>query len=260
MRFNVDGREVFAATGGKDFDPAKPSVAFLHGAGMDHTVWMLQARWFAHHGRNVLAFDLPGHGRSQGPGLASIEAMADFVAAALKSADAPDAALAGHSMGALVALELASRGQARALALLGAAEAMPVHPKLLAAARGNDHAAIDMIADWGFGRGAQLGGAQNPGAWMVGGGVRLLETAKGPALGDDLAACDSYKGAPQAAAKVKCPALIVVGTADRMTPPAGARALAAKIPGARTVDIAGSGHMMMVEKPDATLDALAGIL
>jgi pimeloyl-ACP methyl ester carboxylesterase len=95
---------------------------------------------------------------------------------------------------------------------------------------------------------------------MVGGGVRLLETAKGPALGDDLAACDAYKGAGAAAAKVKCPALIVIGTADRMTPPAGARSLAAKIPGARTVDIAGAGHMMMVEKPDATLDALAGVL
>ncbi len=260
MKLVVEGREIFAATGGKDFDPAKPSIAFLHGAGMDHTVWMLQARWFAHHGRNVLAFDLPSHGRSQGPGLTTIEAMADFVAAALMGAGAADAALAGHSMGALVALELASRGQARALALLGAAETMPVHPKLLGAARNGDHAAIDMIADWGFGRGAQLGGAQSPGTWMVGGGVRLLETAKGPALGDDLAACDSYKGAANAAAKVKCKALIVIGTADRMTPPSGARALAAKIPGARTVDIAGAGHMMMVEKPDATLDALAGVL
>ena len=260
MEFVVDDRKVFAATGGKKFDPAKPSIVFLHGAGMDHTVWTLQTRYFAHHGRNALALDLPGHGRSDGPGLTSIAAMADFVARVCASLGIAEPALAGHSMGALIALDFAARHKVRALALLGAAEAMPVHPKLLEAARKNDHAAIDMIADWGFGRSAQLGGAAAPGTWMVGGGVRLLETARGPALGDDLAACDSYKGAAEAAAKVACPTLVVIGTTDRMTPPAGARALAKRIAGSRTVEIAGSGHMMMIEKPDATLDALAAHL
>jgi pimeloyl-ACP methyl ester carboxylesterase len=260
MEFVVDGRKVFAATGGKKFDPAKPSVVFLHGAGMDHTVWTLQTRYFAHHGRNALALDLPGHGRSEGPGLTAIAAMADFVARVCATLGIAEPALAGHSMGALVALDYASRFKARALALLGAAEAMPVHPKLLDAARKGDHAAIDMIADWGFGRAAQLGGAQAPGTWMVGGGVRLLETAKGSALADDLAACDAHKSAPEAAAKIACPTLVLIGAADRMTPPAGGRALAARIKGARTIEIAGAGHMMMVEKPDATLDALAAIL
>ncbi len=260
MEFAVDGRKIFAATGGKKFDPARPSIVFLHGAGMDHTVWTLQTRYFAHHGRNALAFDLPGHGRSAGPGLTSIAAMADFVARACASLGIAAPALAGHSMGALIALEFASRSRTRALALLGAAEAMPVHPKLLDAARKNDHAAIDMIADWGFGRAAQLGGAQAPGTWMVGGGVRLLETAKGPALGDDLAACDAYKGAPEAAAKVACPTLVVIGAADRMTPAAGGRTLAGRIAGAKIAEIPGAGHMMMIEKPDATLDALAAHL
>ena len=260
MEFAVDGRKIFAATGGKKFDPARPSIVFLHGAGMDHTVWTLQTRYFAHHGRNALALDLPGHGRSAGPGLTSIAAMADFVARACASLGIAAPALAGHSMGALIALEFASRSRTRALALLGAAEAMPVHPKLLDAARKNDHAAIDMIADWGFGRAAQLGGAQAPGTWMVGGGVRLLETAKGPALGDDLAACDAYKGAPEAAAKVACPTLVVIGAADRMTPAAGGRTLAGRIAGAKIAEIPGAGHMMMIEKPDATLDALAAHL
>jgi pimeloyl-ACP methyl ester carboxylesterase len=260
MEFVVDASKVFAVTGGKPFDPAKPSVVFLHGAGMDHTVWTLQTRYFAHHGRNALALDLPGHGRSARPGLKSIAAMADFVARACASLGIAEPALAGHSMGALVALEFASRFKARALALLGAAEAMPVHPKLLDAARNGDHAAIDMIADWGFGRAAQLGGAQAPGTWMVGGGVRLLETAKGPALADDLAACDAYKTAPDAAAKIACPTLVLIGMTDRMTPPAGGRALAKRIAGSKTIEIAGAGHMMMVEKPDATLDALASIL
>ncbi len=79
MEFSVDDKSVFAATGGRPFDPALPSIVFVHGAAMDHTVWALQTRYFAHHGRNVLAIDLPGHGRSAGPALADMGAMADWV-------------------------------------------------------------------------------------------------------------------------------------------------------------------------------------
>lgn len=261
MDLVVDGRRVFAATGGKAFDPGLPSVVFVHGAGMDHTVWNLQTRWFAHHGRNALAIDLPGHGRSQGPALASIEAMADFVPRLLDAAGAKQAALVGHSMGALVSLAAAARHaeRVRALALVGVAALMPVHPKLLEAAAKGDHAAVEMIADWAFGRRAQLGGARAPGTWMVGGGVRLLERVAGGVLASDLSACDSYKDALAAAAAVHCPTLYLLGAADRMTPAAGARTLIAATQGAREQVLAGAGHMAMVEAPDATLDALAGI-
>ena len=67
MKLTVDGRAVSATTGGTDFDPAKPAVIFLHGAGFDRTAWRLQTRWFAHHGRSVLAVDFPAHGWSYGP-------------------------------------------------------------------------------------------------------------------------------------------------------------------------------------------------
>ena len=80
MKLNVDDREVFATTGGADLDPRRPAVIFLHGAGFDRTTWRLQTRWFAHHGRSVLAVDFPGHGWSQGLGLDSIAAMADWTA------------------------------------------------------------------------------------------------------------------------------------------------------------------------------------
>ena len=46
---------------------AKPTVVFVHGAGLDHSWFGLQSRYFGYHGRNVLALDLPGHGRSRGP-------------------------------------------------------------------------------------------------------------------------------------------------------------------------------------------------
>src|SRR3546814_14320504 len=83
MRFEVTGRTVFAATGGRPFDPALPALVFVHGAGMDHTVWTLQTRYFAYHGWSVLAVDLPGHGGSDGPALDSIEAMGEWVRVAL---------------------------------------------------------------------------------------------------------------------------------------------------------------------------------
>jgi pimeloyl-ACP methyl ester carboxylesterase len=117
--------------------------------------------------------------------------------------------------------------------------------------------AIDLISSWGFGRRAHLGGAQAPGTWMLGGATRLLERARGGALAADLAACDAYANARTAAKAVRCPTLVIAGATDRMAPARGARELAGLIDDARVVEIAGSGHMMMVEKPDATLDALA---
>jgi pimeloyl-ACP methyl ester carboxylesterase len=258
MELSVDGKPVFAATGGKRFKPGSPTILFLHGAGLDHTVWTLQTRYFAHHGRNVLAVDLPGHGRSAGPALGSIAALADWVIRLLDAAGLDKAALVGHSMGALVALEAAARAHARvwALALLGVAGRMPVHPDLLEAAHAGQHGAIDLIASWGFGRRAHLGGAQAPGLWMLGSGIRLLEHGDA-VLGRDLAACNDYTGALDAAANVACPVLLLLGEIDRMTPPAAARDLAARFPDSRTVVLPGAGHLMMIEQPDRALDALA---
>lgn len=259
MEVRVDGAPVFAATGGRAFKPGLPSVVFVHGAGMDHTIWTLQTRYFAHHGRNVLAVDLPGHGRSGGTPHDSIGALADWLIRFFDAAQLDKAALVGHSMGALVALEAAARAPTRvwALALLGVAGRMPVHPDLLKSAARGEHAAVDLVASWGFGRRAHLGGARAPGLWMLGGGIRLLERDQNGALSLDLNACDSYKLAADAAAKVACPVLLLAGELDRMTPPSGARDLAAQFQDSRIVIVSGAGHLMMVEQPDSTLDALS---
>jgi pimeloyl-ACP methyl ester carboxylesterase len=258
MNLVVDGEPVFAATGGRTFDPQQPAVLFLHGAGMDHTVWALQTRYFAHHGRSVLALDLPGHGRSGASPLRSVEAMADWVLRVLDAAAVTQAALVGHSMGALVGLATAASAPARVrgLALLGVAERMPVHPELQAAADDDRRLAPELVASWGHGRSGHLGGNPAPGLWMMGGALSLLERAPAGALAADLAACNAYGGAPAAAARVACPTLLLLGAADRMTPPAKAKALAESIRGARTVILPDAGHMLMTERPDAVIDAL----
>lgn len=262
MDLTVDGKRVFAATGGKRFDPALPAVIFLHGAGMDHTVWTHQTRWFAWHGRGVLALDLPGHGKSDGPALGTIDALADWTLRLVAAAGLEKAALVGHSMGAIVAIEAAARapGKVRALALLGAALEMPVHADLLAAGHEGRALARELIANWGLGARAQVGLAETPGVWLTGATLRLLERGAKGLIGVDLAACDRYRNGAAAAARVTCPALVVIGDGDRMSPPKAGAAMAAAIPGARAATIAGAGHMMMIERPGDTLDALKAFL
>lgn len=258
MQLEIDGRRAFAATGGRPFDAALRAVVLVHGAGMDHTVWAAQSRYLAHHGRAVLAVDLPGHGRSDGPPLATVAELGDWLARLLEAAGAGRAVLAGHSMGALACLAAAARHpeRARALALCGCAAAMPVHPDLLTAARADDHAAVDMINAWAHGGGSHLGGHPQAGTWLIGGGNRLLERARPGVLAADLAACAEFAEGAALAAAVACPTLVVVGEQDRMTPAKAGRQLAALIPGAEVEAIADCGHMVMTEKPRETLAAL----
>jgi pimeloyl-ACP methyl ester carboxylesterase len=260
MQLSVNGHEVFAATGGRAFDSALPAVVFLHGAGFDHATWALHSRWFAHHGFAVLAPDLPGHGRSAGPALTSIAAMADWTVALLDAADAKPAHLIGHSMGSLIALDTAARHPDRvsALSLIGTAAAMTVGPDLLKAAEANDQAAIDMVSIWGLGFAAELGGSLAPGLWMHGSAQATLKRCAPGVLFNDLAACNAYQDALASAARVKVPATLILGEKDMMTPAKAGKALAAAIPQARTMVVPGAGHMIMTERPDALLAALRG--
>jgi pimeloyl-ACP methyl ester carboxylesterase len=261
MDLQLDGA-VFLADQGRPFDPAKPTILFVHGAGMDHSVWPLQARHFAYRGWNALALDLPGHGRSAGELLTSIEAMADWLARLIEALGVETAALVGHSMGALAVLECAARspGKVDQIALLGAAPAMPVHPDLLAAAAKALPLGARMICDWGFGPAGHFGGHRSPGSWMLGHALTLLGGSAGPRLHTDLAACNAYRGGLDAAARTEARAVVVAGEVDRMTPARQGAKLADAIDGAMFVSVPACGHMMMVERPDATRDALDGFL
>ena len=258
MRIEIDGREAFVATGGHAHVPGQPWVVLIHGAGLNHSVWAAQSRWLAFRRRNVLAVDLPGHGQSAGPPLPDMAAMADWIVALLDAVGAGNAALVGHSMGSLVALETAARAPARveSLTLIGTAAAMPVHPDLLAAAAANHHDAIDMVNLWGHGQRAGIGGSASPGAWMTGLGNVLLEAAAPGVLHNDLAACNAYRTALEAAAKVAAPTTIVAGELDQMTPLKSARTLAAALQGARMQVCRGAGHMLLAERPDEVIAAL----
>jgi pimeloyl-ACP methyl ester carboxylesterase len=258
MQLSVNGSDTFIATGGREFDPSLPTIVLLHGAGFDHSSWALHSRWFAHHGYNVLAPDLPGHGRSSGPPLPAISDMADWTAALIEAAGAAKARLVGHSMGSLIALETAARHPTKvsALGLIGTAATMTVGPDLLEAAEANDRSAIDMVSIWGLGFQAELGGSLAPGLWMHSGAQRVLEQCRPGVLFNDLAACNAYQNALAAAAQVTVPATFILGERDMMTPAKAGKMLAAALPNSRTIVLRGAGHMMMAERPDELLAAL----
>ena len=262
MQLQINGKAAFAYAAAHDIDPAKRTVVFVHGAGLDHSGWGLQSRYFGYHGFNVLAVDLPGHGRSDGTPLASVGEMADWVSAVLKSQNICKAAVVGHSMGALITLEFAARYPelAERIALIGIAYPMKVSDAFLDAARRNDQAAYDMETIWGHAPQVPFAGNPNPGMWMYGDTLARLGRLAPGVLHADLVACNSYAGGMEAAAKLNCPVQFILGARDMMTPPRGAEELIRKIEKSKSARIAISGHSLMAEAPDATLDALIAFL
>jgi pimeloyl-ACP methyl ester carboxylesterase len=262
MLFEINGKPAYAATGGRQLDPALKTVMFVHGTGQDHSIWVLPTRYFARHDRNVLAVDLPGHGRSGGEPLQTVEAIADWLIQMLDSAGLEEAAIAGHSLGSLAGIAAAGLHpqRVRAIALVGSTLPMRVSEVLLDAARSNSHEAIDMLTMWGYSKSAQLGGNPNPGNWMVGAGRRLMERAAPGVIYTDLKACDKYSAGLEHAAAVQCPALLILGERDRLTPPRSAALLAQTLPDSETVVLADCGHAMLAERPDAVLDQLIKVV
>ncbi|MCH8505203.1 MAG: alpha/beta hydrolase [Ectothiorhodospiraceae bacterium] len=259
MELLVDNRKTYVYTGTRPLQAGKRSWLFVHGAGMDHSVWILQSRYFAFHGDNVLAVDLPGHGRSEGEPLASIEELADWLARLLDAAEIQQAVVVGHSMGSLAAVEFAARQPERALglALVGTGFPMAVAEPLLDAAKANDHAAIDMIMGWGMSPQSHLGGNQAPGLWLHGEGEKLLEQAGPGVIHTDLSACNAYQGGLDSAAAIRCPVCLVIGEQDMMTPRRATEKLAGviKAPQQRR-RLQGCGHMTPLERPNELLDEL----
>ena len=253
MIVDVDGKTAHAATGGVELNPEQPVVLMIHGAGMDSTVWQQQTRFLAHRGLRAVAVDLPGHGGSDGEPLTTIVDMADWVARFLEAAELSPANVAGHSMGSFIALELARRHPetVASLTLMGAANAMPVHPELLSSSADQLDRAAALMAAWGHGKGAHIGLNPTPGLWMLGGARALVENSAPGALTADFTACKNYGDAEAAAAAITCPVRFIVGGEDKMTPPKAAAALA----GAMTPELVtttmlpGIGHSMMMEDP-----------
>lgn len=262
----MNNSPLYAYSAGKSFNALQATVVFIHGAQHDHSIWALQSRWFAHHGYNVLAFDRSGHGRSPGKAAASVEIMAEQLWTALNSRNIAKTHLVGHSLGSLVALEMAGSAPERvlSLSLLGTAYPMKVSDSLLEATKSDPPAALHMINAWshsktwgGFSQKPQIMG---PGSVSIWSNLRLMQriaAKNGPeVLHADFFACNAYADADKVIKAISCPTLIMNGDQDIMTPPKAAKSLAEKIPGAKLVILPNCGHALMAEQPDSALKTL----
>ena len=266
MNYTINGHTTYAYTGGKTLDPLKPTVVFIHGVLNDHSVWILQSRWFANHGWNVLAIDLPGHCKSAGKAPATVEEAADFIIALLDAAGVQKAALVGHSFGSLIALETAARAPERVshLAMVGTAYPMAVSPALLDSALNAPMKAIDMVNVFSHSMMAPPPSSLGPGTWLYGGSRALMRRVLASnrevnVFHVGFKACNDYANGEAAIAAVQCPVLFLLGAADQMTPPKAAKTLSANAPSSKTV-VVQAGHALMSEAPDDVLFALRDFL
>jgi pimeloyl-ACP methyl ester carboxylesterase len=270
MYLKVNGHQTFCYTGGKPFDASKPTVVFIHGVLGDHSVWILQTRYLAHHGWNVLAVDLPGHCKSEGEAPASVEDAAAFVVNLLDAAGVAKAALVGHSWGSLIALEAAARLKERAthLVLVGIAYPMKVSAALLDAAQSDPEKGIRMINIFSRSTLAAPPSALGPGTWVYGASVALNRRVLAGNTHQNVfhlgfKACDSYANGEAAVAQVSGPILFVLGAQDQMTQAKSAQPLIDKAKASgksiKVMQLA-VGHHQMWETPDDTLFAIRDFL
>jgi pimeloyl-ACP methyl ester carboxylesterase len=270
MELLVNGAKTYCYTGGKAFDPAKPTVVFIHGVLNDHSVWILQSRYMANHGWNVLALDLPGHCRSAGEAPETVEQAADFIAALLDAAEVQRAALVGHSWGSLIALQAASQLKERVshLVLVGIAFPMKVSQALLDASLNEPMKALAMINVFSRSTLAAPPSVLGPGTWVYGAGMALgrrvlASNKKVNVFHRGFKACDSYANGENAMAQIACPVLFVLGEQDQMTQPKAAQSLITKARDAgKAVQVVrlSVGHHQMSEAPDETLFAIRDFL
>ncbi|MBK6568302.1 alpha/beta fold hydrolase [Candidatus Aalborgicola defluviihabitans] len=270
MELLVNGAKTYCYTGGKAFDAAKPTVVFIHGVLNDHSVWILQSRYLANHGYNVLAVDLPGHCRSAGEAPSSVEEAADFIAALLDAAGVQKAALVGHSWGSLIALEAAARLKERVthLVLVGTAFPMKVSPMLIEASLNEPEKALSMVNVFSRSTLAAPPSVLGAGTWVYGTGMALGRRvlASNTAVNvfhRGFVACDRYANGEVAITAITCPVLFVLGAQDQMTMAKSAQSLITKARAsgkAVRVTTLPVGHHQMSETPEATLFAIRDFL
>ena len=195
-------------------------IIFIHGTGMDHTVWTLPVRHFLRKKKDVLAIDLPGHGNNKDKALSSIPNIADYIFTFLDKNSISKFSIVGHSMGSLIGLELASKQPERVneLSMIGTAFPMQVNDALLDSAKNNSQIAIDILTFMGYSYSSRIGVNKNPGIWMTESTKRLMQKSGKEVIYKDLKACANFTDGLDKARRVKANVQLILGSNDYLTP------------------------------------------
>ena len=225
---------------------------------MDHTVWTLPIRHFVRKKVDVIAIDLPGHGKNQDKALKSIDKISTYLFNFLDKNSISECSIVGHSMGSLIALEMASSVPERinAISMIGTAFPMQVGEALLESAKQNSQVAIDILTFMGYSYSSRLGGNKNPGMWMTESTRRLMQKSKKGVIYKDLKACSEFSDGLEKAKKVTANVQLILGSNDFLTPKVKAQNLINSFQNPLVEEVLGSGHSMMMEEPNIVLDCL----
>ena len=232
---------------------SRPPVLFIHGAGGTHLHWPPQARRIPAY--RVYALDLPAHGKSGGLGSQAISGYARAVVDFFDAMKLNAAVIVGHSMGGGIAMSLALDFPKRVLGLglIGTGARLRVAPQILESTSRAETfpAAVKLINNLEFSP------SVNP---------RLKELARQrmaeirpTVLHGDFLACNEFD-VMKRLNEIHVPTLILCGADDQLTPPKYSEYLRAQIPGSQLVIVPDSGHMVMLERPEAFTRALAEFL
>lgn len=232
---------------------ARKTIMAIHGAGMTGGAWGGIVPHLLDH--SFRAITLPGHDPKAGGSLCpDIAGMAAYVKDRITGMPDGSVVLAGHSMGALVSLCASDHPAVSALVLMAAAAEMPVNADLLKTAQEKPQEAIGLLIKWGVWQGHQQVGAVRT---VLG---SIMNGAEQRAVYNDLKACDDFKDGAARAKACALPVLVIGAEHDKLTKAAEGEKLAGLFPNGTYAQLKDCGHMMMVERPVETAQAIKSFL
>jgi len=259
-KVNLDGIELHYEASGT----GEP-VLLVAGFGCDHTIWAGVVTALARRFR-VIAFDNRGVGRSTGADtITDIRRLADDAAGLIAALDLGPFHVVGHSMGGMIAQELAlaHADRVQSLVLLSSAARLDALSRAVIESWGELPGPLDittatrLVLPWLYtNRFFEAAGAVDALLHLV---VNNPHPPPPAAVFAQSRAISRFDAADRLGG-ITTPALVIAGQKDLLLPPRYSMELARRIAGAKLAELEECGHNALVESPDYVANTMCAFL